>query len=81
MAIPRWVQQMMGHESLTMIHAKYYSHIRNYRRESGGAFMDNVFNSWVKIDEGNGQVLTEKISESAPKGLQPQLPFITKQIF
>ena len=35
----------MGHESLQMIHEKYYSHIRNYQRDEGSAFMEKVFNS------------------------------------
>lgn len=41
--LPGWVQSMMGHESLKMILEKYYSHIQNYQRDDGNAFMENVF--------------------------------------
>ena len=41
--LPGWVQKMMGHESLKMILEKYYSHIQNYQRDDGSAFMENVF--------------------------------------
>jgi integrase len=41
--LPGWVQAMMGHESMKMILEKYYSHIQNYKRDDGGAFMENVF--------------------------------------
>ncbi len=59
--LPGWVQQMMGHESLQMIHEKYYSHIQNYQRDEGSAFMEKVYNSSIKIDEGNSHVLTQNI--------------------
>ena len=59
--LPGWVQQMMGHESLQMIHEKYYSHIKNYQRDEGSAFMEKVYNSSIKIDEENDQVLTKNI--------------------
>jgi integrase len=59
--LPGWVQQMMGHESLQMIHEKYYSHIKNYQRDEGSAFMEKVYNSSIKIDEENDQVLTQNI--------------------
>ena len=59
--LPGWVQQMMGHESLQMIHEKYYSHIRNYQRDEGSAFMGNVYNSSTGLDEKNGQALTQNI--------------------
>jgi len=59
--LPGWVQQMMGHESLQMIHEKYYSHIKNYQRDEGSAFMEKVYNSSTKSDEGNSQVLTQNI--------------------
>jgi integrase len=48
--LPGWVQQMMGHESLQMIHEKYYSHIRNYERDEGSAFMEKVYNSSPRND-------------------------------
>lgn len=41
--LPGWVQKMMGHESLKMILEKYYSYIKNYQRDDGSAFMENVF--------------------------------------
>ena len=40
---PGWVQKMMGHETMQMIYEKYYSYIRNYERDEGGAFMEKVF--------------------------------------
>jgi len=42
--LPGWVQQMMGHETLQMIHDRYYLYIKNYRRDDGSAFMENVYN-------------------------------------
>ena len=48
---PGWVARMMGHVNLKMIHEHYYSYIKNYRRDDGAAFMDNVYNPGV---EGNG---------------------------
>ncbi len=41
--LPGWVQHMMGHETLQMIHEKYYSHVKNYQREDGSAFVENVY--------------------------------------
>jgi len=41
--LPGWVQKMMGHETLQMIHDRYYSYIKNYQREDGSAFMENVY--------------------------------------
>jgi len=41
--LPGWVQKMMGHETLQMIHERYYSYIKNYQREDGSAFMQNVY--------------------------------------
>jgi integrase len=43
--LPGWVQKMMGHETLQMIHDRYYSYIKNYQREDGRAFMENVYNA------------------------------------
>jgi len=48
--LPGWVQKMMGHESLKMILERYYSYIKNYQRDDGSAFMDNVYNPSVKED-------------------------------
>jgi hypothetical protein len=36
---------MMGHETLQMIHERYYSYIKNYQRDDGKAFMENVYNN------------------------------------
>ena len=41
--LPGWVQGMMGHSSMKMILERYYSHIRNYKRDDGRAFMENVY--------------------------------------
>jgi integrase len=41
--LPGWVQQMMGHETLQMIHDRYYLFIKKYRRDDGSAFMENVY--------------------------------------
>jgi integrase len=38
-----WVQKMMGYETLQMIHDRYYSYIKNYQRDDGRAFMENVY--------------------------------------
>jgi len=46
--VPGWVQKMMGHASLKMILERYYSYIKNYRRDEGSAFMENVYNPSVK---------------------------------
>ncbi|MCD4811243.1 tyrosine-type recombinase/integrase [bacterium] len=46
--LPGWVQKMMGHESLKMILERYYSYIKNYQRDDGSAFMDNVYNPSLK---------------------------------
>ena len=50
---PGWVQKMMGHETLQMIYEKYYSYIKNYQRDEGSAFMDNVFNPSMKPCQDN----------------------------
>lgn len=49
--LPGWVQKMMGHETLQMIHERYYSHIKNYQREDGSSFMKNVYSSVKKKGE------------------------------
>jgi hypothetical protein len=36
---------MMGHETLQMIHERYYSYIKNYQRDDGKAFVENVHNA------------------------------------
>jgi len=49
--LPGWVQKMMGHETLQMIHDRYYSYIKNYQREDGSAFMEKVYQSSEKSSE------------------------------
>jgi len=57
--LPGWVQQMMGHETPQMIHDKYYSHIKNYQREDGSAFMEKFYEPTME--------LTEDVSKSDKK--------------
>ncbi len=45
--LPGWAQNMMGHETLKMILERYYSYIRNYQRDDGSAFMENVYDPSV----------------------------------
>jgi integrase len=56
--LPGWVQRMMGHETLQMIHERYYSYIKNYQRDDGKAFMENVYNTSKdkKIEERDEKV-------------------------
>jgi integrase len=49
--LPGWVQRMMGHETLQMIHERYYSYIKNYQRADGSAFMEKVYNSCTGPNE------------------------------
>ena len=52
--LPGWVQQMMGHETLKMIHEHYYTHIKNYQRDDGSAFMEKVYSPCMdQPDEGS----------------------------
>jgi len=46
--LPGWVQKMMGHASLKMILERYYSYIKNYQRDDGSAFMENVYTQSVE---------------------------------
>jgi integrase len=46
--VPGWVQKMMGHSSLKMILERYYSHIKNYERDDGTAFMERVYSPTMK---------------------------------
>jgi integrase len=68
--LPGWVQQMMGHESLQMIHEKYYSHIRNYERDEGSAFMERVYNSSPKNDEEKDFLFIPKSLKKVPNRTQ-----------
>ncbi len=49
--LPGSVQKMMGHESLKMILERYYSYIKNYQRDEGSAFMENVYYPSVKEND------------------------------
>ncbi len=49
--LPGWVQKMMGHETLQMIHDRYYSYIKNYQRDDGSAFMENVYQPALESGE------------------------------
>ena len=49
--LPGCVQKMMGHERLKMILERYYSYIKNYQRDDGSAFMENVYNPSVGCAE------------------------------
>ena len=55
--LPGWVQKMMGHETLQMIHDRYYSYIKNYQRNDGSAFMEKVYQP---LDGENGGASGEK---------------------
>ena len=54
--LPGWVQKMMGHASLKMILERYYSHIKNYQRDDGSAFMENVYQPSVQPEPAVEQV-------------------------
>jgi len=62
--LPGWVQKMMGHETLQMIHDRYYSYIKNYQRDDGSAFMQNVYHptNGQKPDDSD-----EKCSPNVPQ--------------
>jgi integrase len=59
--LPGWVQKMMGHETLQMIHDRYYSYIKNYQREDGSAFMEKVYVPFEK--SGENRVELGKVSQ------------------
>jgi len=65
--LPGWVQKMMGHETLQMIHDRYYSYIKNYQRDDGSAFMEKVYQSFEKSGE-EGIGLDDPSRKCAPKG-------------
>lgn len=62
--LPGWVQQMMGHETLQMIHDRYYSHIKNYQRDDGSAFMEKVFNPSIEstVDDSSPERIDENFT-------------------
>jgi integrase len=49
--LPGWVQKMMGHETLQMIHERYYSYIKNYQRADGSAFMERIYKPCAEPDK------------------------------
>jgi len=63
--LPRWVQKMMGHETLQMIHDRYYSYIKNYQRNDGSAFMEKVYQPSEKSGE-EGAELDKSFHECVP---------------
>ena len=52
--LPGWVQKMMGHSSMKMILERYYAYIKNYQRDDGVAFMENVFTSETVDQQDQG---------------------------
>jgi len=66
--LPGWVQKMLGHETLQMIHDRYYSYIKNYQREDGSAFMKNVYQSNLQNTKDNSKV------DDQSKNFTPNLP-------
>jgi integrase len=63
--LPGWVQKMMGHETLQMIHERYYSFIKNYQRKDGSAFMENIYKPFLKSKEMQ-EGLTTTLQECVP---------------
>ena len=60
--LPGWVQKMMGHETLQMIHDRYYSYIKNYQREDGSAFIQNVY--YPSVQKARNASKEDKKSEN-----------------
>jgi hypothetical protein len=52
-----------------MIHERYYSYIKNYQRDDGAAFMNNVYNP-TSFAEG----ITGELQEKQNIGLQKVIP-------
>ncbi len=71
--LPGWVQKMMGHETLQMIHDRYYSYIKNYQRDDGSAFMEKVYQPSEKSGEEGAE-----LGESSQK-CAPNVPHKTKE--
>ncbi len=67
--LPGWVQKMMGHETLQMIHDRYYSYIKNYQRDDGSAFMEKVYQPSEKSGEESAEVgkVSQKCVPNAPQ--------------
>ncbi len=62
--LPGWVQKMMGHETLQMIHDRYDSYIKNYQRNDGSAFMEKVYQP---LDGEKGGPSGEKEAQKRPR--------------
>lgn len=62
--LPGWVQKMMGHETLQMIHDRYYSYIKNYQRDDGSAFMQNIYHAIIRQKSDD---ISEKCSSNEPQ--------------
>ena len=61
---------MLGHDSLQMIHDRYYSHIKNYQRNDGSAFMEKVYGSVAEPSEVVlGQVKGSKSDPNENRGI------------
>jgi hypothetical protein len=67
--LPGWVQWMMGHETLQMIHERSYSYIKNYQRANGSAFMEKVYKPCADPDKvaprekGTGEKFTPNLRQ------------------
>jgi integrase len=72
--LPGWVQRMMGHETLQMIHERYYSYIKNYQRADGSAFMEKVYNACAEPNESpqgeksTGKTFTPNLHQEKNRG-------------
>ena len=85
--LPGWVQQMMGHETLQMIHENYYSHIRNYRRTDGNSFMQKVYAPVLESTEDpaeqekESEIFVPNLSQTknGKSGLSPNFPISLKK--
>ncbi len=63
--LPGWVQTMMGHETLKMILERYYSYIKNYQRDDGSAFMEQVYKPSIS-EADSGVKETETFGDFTP---------------
>ena len=72
--LPGWVQKMMGHETLQMIHERYYSYIKNYRRADGSAFMEKVYKPCAEAgkatseEKSRGEKFTPNLHQEEKRG-------------
>lgn len=58
---------MMGHETLQMIYERYYSHIKNYERDEGSAFMERVYKPTFKDENGSDASVMPIDCEKGPQ--------------